>query len=159
MPHARSSKSLQPNRSDLTKPTSQTVPGQGYGVAAEQRAAQQQIPMGTPPAPSPSGAGPGPGAGAPPTPPAPGPPPSPIVPPGSNGSISRPTERPNEPVTHGLPMGPGAGPEALTGIGAAARQNAVEQGTLTHLLTSMAQSPGATSAVKDLAARALGGAM
>jgi hypothetical protein len=27
--------------------------------------------------------------------------------------MDAPTNRPNEPVTHGLPTGPGAGPEAL----------------------------------------------
>src|ERR1017187_9642011 len=135
MPHARASRSLTPNRSDLTRPTAQAVPGQGYGEAAQQRAAQQQIPMGLPSAPGPSSPGAGPG-GAPPTPP-PGPP---IPEPMSNGPLTRPTERPNEPVTHGLPMGPGGGPEVLQGVGAAARQGSVEQGTLTHLLTSMASN-------------------
>jgi hypothetical protein len=56
-------------------------------------------------------------------------------------------------------MGPGGGPEALDGIGGAARQTTIEQGTLSHLLTTMAQNPMASSAVKDLAARAQGGAM
>ena len=56
-------------------------------------------------------------------------------------------------------MGPGGGPEVLSGIGAADRQSTIEQGTLAHLLTSMAQSPTASSAIKDLAARAQGGAM
>lgn len=76
---------------------------------------------------------------------------------GAAGPLDRPSERPNEPVTHGLPMGPGGGPEVLDGVGAAARQGAIEQGTLTHLLTSLAAQPGATSAIKDLAARAQGG--
>lgn len=149
MPHARSS-SLKPNRSDLTKPTSTTVPGQGYGEAAQQRAAQQQIPMGPPPAPagasSPSPAGPMsaiPGA--------------PLV--GASGSLTRPTERPNEPVTHGLPVGPGGGPEILDGIGGAARQNAIEQGTLSHLLSSLAAQPGSSTAIRDLAARAQSGVL
>src|ERR1019366_4440764 len=171
MPHARAARSLTPNRSDLTRPTAQAVPGQGYGEAAQQRAAQQQIPMGLPSAPGPSSPGAGPG-GAPPTPRAPSPPgggpggapptppPGPPIPePMSNGPLTRPTERPNEPVTHGLPMGPGGGPEVLQGVGAAARQGSVEQGTLTHLLTSMASNPNASSAIKDLAARAQGGAM
>jgi hypothetical protein len=153
MPHARSSgNKLQPNRSDLTRPTSQAVPGQEYGEAAQQRSAQQAIPMGQPPLPTPQ-------AQSAPTSQGPmsalsG---APMV--GANGPLTRPTERPNEPVTHGLPMGPGGGPEVLDGIGAAAREGAVEQGTLSHLLTSIAASPGATSAIKDLAARAQGGAM
>lgn len=35
------------------------------------------------------------------------------TPPGSMGAFSRPTERPGEPVTAGLPSGPGPGPEVL----------------------------------------------
>jgi hypothetical protein len=151
MPHARASRQLQPNRADLTQPSAQAVPNQPYGVAAAQRAAAQAIPMGQPPL----------GAAPTQTPPQAQPqaPTQPLAVPGGNGPLSRPTERPNEPVTHGLPMGPGAGPEALQGVGAAARQGAVEQGTLTHLLTSLAAQPNATSAIKDLAARAQGGAM
>ena len=160
MPHARSSSSQRyPNRSDLFKPSIVRVPGQGYGEQAQQVAAQQAIPSGPPPIP---------GAGAPPAPTISGPTPSPqpvatnplpLAVPGANGALSRPTERPNEPVTTGLPMGPGAGPEALQGIGAAARQQNVEQGTLVHLLGSLAAQPGASSAIQDLAARAQSGAM
>ena len=152
------SRPLTPNRSDLTRPTSTTVPGQGYGEAAQQRAAQQAIPMGSPPIA---------GGSSPAAPSAPaqqpqlqdvlaaaqahnGP---------GNLPLTRPTERPNEPVTHGLPVGPGAGPEALGGVGAAARENVVEQGTLRNLLTNIAAAPGATSAIRDLAARAQGGVM
>ena len=153
MPHARASRSLQPNRADLTRPTVQQVPGQGYGEAAAQRSAMQAIPLPTPQAPG----GAAPAAVAPPAGPMSALPGAPMV--GANGPLTRPTERPNEPVTHGLPMGPGAGPEALQGVGATARETAVEQGTLTHLLTNLAATPGATSAIKDLAARAQGGAM
>jgi len=78
---------------------------------------------------------------------------------GASGPLTRPTERPTEPVTHGLPMGPGAGPEALDGIGAAARQNVIEQGTLSHLLSSLAAQPGSTTAIRDLAARAQSGVL
>lgn len=39
-------------------------------------------------------------------------------PPGDQG-LTAPTARPAEPVTHGLPVGPGAGPEAVGGVGAA----------------------------------------
>jgi len=42
----------------------------------------------------------------------PGPPPTDAM-----GPFDGPTERPDEPVTAGLPMGPGPGPEALTGVG------------------------------------------
>lgn len=34
-------------------------------------------------------------------------------PPPPRQPFNRPTERPNEPVTHGLPFGPGGGPEVL----------------------------------------------
>ena len=78
--------------------------------------------------------------------------------PGDGALLSAPTARPNEPVTHGLPGGPGAGPEALTGVGAAARENAVEQGTLKNLLTNLSTQPNASSAVKALAALATSGA-
>lgn len=156
---ARATRQLQPNRADLTRPTSSTVPNQTYGEAAQQRAAQQAIPMGQPPI-----------AGGTAPPPSPsGPPQQPqlqdvlAAAQAHNGPgdrpFTRPTERPNEPVTSGLPMGPGPGPESLQGVGAAARQNVIEQGTLSHLLTSMASQPNSTSAIRDLAARAQTGVM
>ncbi len=161
MPHKRAARQLQPNRADLTQPSAQAVPDQPYGVAAQQRQAMNAIPLPIRQQAQPvsSQASPAPGSG--PSTPAPGVPSAlpgaPMV--GANGPLTRPTERPNEPVTHGLPVGPGAGPEALQGVGAAARQGAVEQGTLTHLLTSLAAGPNATSAIKDLAARAQSGVM
>ena len=87
------------NRRDLQtqKPTAAT--GQTYGAAGAQLAAQRAVPLagtaaGVPPAPP---GAPGISTAAPPPPP----------------DLYRPTERPGEPVTHGLPTGPGAGPEAL----------------------------------------------
>lgn len=78
---------------------------------------------------------------------------------GAGAPLDRPTERPDEPVTHGLPVGPGGGPQVLNGIGGAAREGAVEQGTLTNLLQHLSTQPGATSAIQDLASRAMGGAV
>lgn len=94
------------NRTDLQQ-APRAVPGQTYGTAGAQLQAQSQIPL--------SGGGPNAtptigqsaptggmgslGAGAAP---------------GSLGPLHAPTGRPNEPVTHGLATGPGAGPEALT---------------------------------------------
>lgn len=79
------------NRTDLQNPTKKmavtAAPGQTYGEAGAQRAAQQAVPMGTPQAP--------------------------VVAPGSLGPLDRPTERPLEPVTAGNPMGAGPGAEAL----------------------------------------------
>ena len=158
MPHKRASRPLQANRSDLTQPAAQAVPNQPYGEAAQQKVAMQAIPLPNQQQARSPAAG---GASASSTGPTPGVPSAvsgaPMV--GSAGPLTRPTERPNEPVTHGLPVGPGGGPEALQGIGAAARQGAVEQGTLSHLLTSLASGPNATLAIKDLAARANAGVM
>ena len=80
-----------PNRTDLQNPTKKmavtAAPGQTYGEAGAQRAAQQAVPMGTPQAP--------------------------VVAPGSLGPLNRPTERPLEPVTAGNQLGAGPGVEAL----------------------------------------------
>lgn len=158
MPHKRAARPLQANRSDLTQPSAQAVPNQPYGVAAQQRMAMNAIPLPNQQQARPSSPAAGGAASSLPTPGVPsavqG---APMV--GANGPLTRPSERPNEPVTHGLPVGPGAGPEALQGVGAAARQGAVEQGTLSHLLTSLAAGPNATSAIKDLAARANSGVL
>jgi len=75
-----------PQRTDLNMaPTA--VPGQTYGEAGAQIAAQRAVPM-----------------GAPATPAAPT---APTSTPGQYGPLDRPTERPNEPVTAGAPFGPG----------------------------------------------------
>lgn len=153
-----------PNRSDLAGPAPvTTAPGQQYGARAEQQAAQNAIPTGTPSQPPQTPGAPASSAATPAPQGAPGPADLAAMVQGHNGpgdqSLTRPTERPNEPVTHGLPVGPGGGPEALQGIGAAARDSTVEQGTLKNLLGNMAAAPGATSAIRDLAARAAAGAM
>lgn len=152
MPRGRASApSVGNTRIDQVQPQPiSTVPGQPYGAAAEQQQAQQIAPMSGGGLPPPAGAGGGDlmamlqqhVAGAP-----------------QRGPLVRPTERPNEPVTAGLPMGPGAGPEALTGVGALARQSAVSNnGTLGNLLQTLATQPSASAAMRDLASRALGGA-
>lgn len=84
-------------RTDLNIVRKQTVPGQQYGQQAAQQAAMSAVPMGTPVAPSPAG-----GTGA-----APAAPPPPLTP------LSAASARPDEPVTAGLPLGPGPGPEVL----------------------------------------------
>ena len=73
-------------RTDLNMAPS-SVPGQTYGEAGAQMAAQRAVPMGAPAAPSA--------------------PKAPTVAPGQYGPLDRPTERPNEPVTAGAPFGPG----------------------------------------------------
>jgi hypothetical protein len=86
------------NRSDMTQ-APRAVPGQTYGDAGQQIAAQQAVPL--PQQAPPPAAGQG----------------SPGVPGGPSGApltpIGAPTQRPGEPLTTGIPTGPGAGPEAL----------------------------------------------
>src|SRR5574343_29506 len=92
----------------------QTAAGQAYGVAGEQKAAMSQVPLANNSfAPAASGAVPPP-AGSP----APVDPMEQAVqaalamtPP--SGSVLGETARPDEPLTHGLPSGPGGGPEVL----------------------------------------------
>ena len=86
-----------PNRSDLRNPAKKiaktAAKGQAYGQAGAQLAAQAAVPM----APSPTAA-------------IPQAPQAPAVQPGGLGAFSRPTERPNEPVTAGASFGPGPTP-------------------------------------------------
>lgn len=82
-----------PNRTDMTQPV-RVATGQTYGRAGEQADAQRALPL---PAPAP-----------PPAPPAQG-----TVTAGPLTPLNAPTQRPNEPLTAGLPTGPGPGPEIL----------------------------------------------
>ena len=104
-----------PNRTDLNNPAKKlavtTVPGQTYGEAGVQRRAQQAVPMG-----------------------APQPPqtqqqqrqPLPVTP------LTAPTERPDEPITAGNPLGAGPGMESLPqpmpmGTAPGSRQDLINQ--------------------------------
>jgi hypothetical protein len=120
------------NRTDLNMPIS-TVPNQEYGMATAQRQAQQAIPMAASPSSAPQVA---PQAARPPAPA-----------PGSLPHIA-PTQRPDEPVTTGLPFGPGAGPEAM----------GPSSPTLGQSIQSVANNPFASSLSIELAnvARSLG---
>jgi hypothetical protein len=69
----------------------QAATGQTYGEAGKQIAAQRAVPMGAPPTQVPAQA------------------PRPM--PGSLGSLTRPTDRPDEPITAGADFG--AGPSSL----------------------------------------------
>lgn len=75
------------------------VTGLPYGQNQELNSEQAAAPLAQTPGPGAAAPSPGPGSAMPP-------PPTPF---------SAPTERPNEPVTAGAPMGPGPGPEALGG--------------------------------------------
>jgi hypothetical protein len=97
-----------PNRTDLSvnkgPVPNQPYPmsgSQGYGEQKAMMDSQRAMPVSSPAAPGPAGP-PGMPVGQP------GPAP------GSWGAFNRPTERPNEPITHGLPNGPGGGPEVMT---------------------------------------------
>lgn len=86
------------NRSDLSVPKAQFT-GQAYGAAKAQADAQAAVPV---------AAAPGDQAAAQAArQPAPGPNP------GTLGGLLDPTARPDEPLTAGLPTGPGVGPEGL----------------------------------------------
>ncbi len=106
------------NRSDLRVPNMQ-APSPQYGVRAQQQAAQRAVPIAAPatdvpPPPTapaggaaPAGAGGALGGGGA----------LPVLP-GQVTPLDAPTERPDEPVTAGVPLGPGPGPEALGPLGA-----------------------------------------
>jgi hypothetical protein len=74
------------NRTDLMRQPVKTSPSPEYGTAVRQAEAQRAVPL----------------AAAPPPPV-----------PGAAGPLDRPSERPSEPITAGMPMGPGPGPEVL----------------------------------------------
>lgn len=85
------------NRTDLNAQPVRVAPSKQYGQGAAQEAAQKIVPLantagGGAPAPMPMPAGPVPG---------------------DHGPFNRPTDMPQQPVTTGLPFGPGPGPEAL----------------------------------------------
>jgi hypothetical protein len=83
------------NRTDLNvaKLPATAAPGQTYGQAGQQLAAQSAVPMGQQPTTTP-------GAATPPTA-------APGVTPGSLGPLTAPTARPDEPLTAGAPFGAG----------------------------------------------------
>lgn len=115
-----------PQRTDLALPVA-AAEGLPYGDAGKLKAAQRAVPM----APAPAAA---PGAPAQPVP-------------GAAGPLLRPTERPNEPVTAGMPIGPGPGKEALSPL----TQNPGGGSTVGGLLSGLAGAPGATDEIQQLA--------
>jgi hypothetical protein len=151
-----------PNRTDLAGPVpNQAAPGQTYGRVQDEQAAQRQVPVAPPPvvtglpggpnAPAPPGSGlPAPGGGAAGAPPFAAP--APGRAPGELPWLG-PSQRPNEPITAGLPMGPGPGPEALTGLMA----QGADHTNATQLLQQLARIPGASKEVQQLAQYAASG--
>lgn len=130
------------NRTDLNTERSlpvRAVPGQTYGQVQAQTEAQRAVPMAPSPQPS--------GLPAPAAPGGPSMPALPPTPPGAAGPLTRPTERPLEPVTAGIASGPGPGPEALPPPPAAATAK------VSALLAAAAASTGSPT-LSNLAARA-----
>lgn len=93
-----------PNRTDMHQPI-KAAPGGEYGSVTALKDAQKVVPLpnanavAPPSSPSPIQSAPGGGGVAP-----------------GDINFGGPTQRPDEPVTNGLPVGPGQGPEAL-GLG------------------------------------------
>jgi hypothetical protein len=127
------------NRSDLNAAT-RTVPGQEYGRQAAQRQAMQSLPMAAAPmAPQ----APAPAAGQ--VPPSQIPMPQQSAAPQEPLLFDHPTERPDEPITHGLPVGPGAGPEVLGFMQAGAPRPVESE------IQQMAMSPQASPELQRMA--------
>jgi hypothetical protein len=105
-------------RHDTVMPTQpvQAPTGMAYGAHAESVAAQNALPLpqAPPPGAAPTG-GPATGGGPPPGSPfgAAVDAASAMQPPDPTQILSAPTARPGEPLTHGMPFGPGGGPEVL----------------------------------------------
>jgi len=90
------------NRTDLNQPV-QVAPSKEYGQGVQQAAAQRAIPL-----PNAAAQAPAPGPMSAPSAPVSGPMP------GELGPLDAPSQRPGEHVSTGLPVGPGAGPEAIS---------------------------------------------
>lgn len=120
------------NRSDLNGPKPPGTPlpvtaaaGQPYGARKAQEDAQRAVPMAAGlPAPAPT-----------------------QVP-----SLAEPSSRPDEPVTSGLPMGPGAGPEALTAF-PADQSGVADLASYLPMLEFIASQPGSSPQTRQLVRR------
>src|ERR1035438_5875476 len=99
MPRARQP-SVANNRTDLLTPSGpkrvMTSPGQEQGKQTAQEQSQAILPIGTPPVATPAG------GGAPQAAPTPGAPPAPSGPLPGELPWLHPSNRPNEPITHGM---------------------------------------------------------
>lgn len=131
------------NRSDLNSPKVPTIVPKGaqYGQRAALEMSQRELP---PAAGNPGQAAP---VGAPAAPGGPGGAPGGMGGPVSLPAFNRPSERPGEPMTHGLPIGAGAGPEVL----------GMAPNNVGQLLDQLARQPYASPAIQSLAAYVRGG--
>lgn len=64
-------------------------------------------------------------------------------------SLYAPTERPQEPITSGIPLGPGPGPEVM----GMASQDSTQYANAYQIFQQLASSPDASSTLKYLAQR------
>lgn len=112
-----------------------TLPDAQYGEAQNYKQIQQGAPI--PRIAPPSGGSMSPPAGG-------GQPAPPQLTP-----IGAPTQRPGEPVTHGSPLGPGAGPEALGNLSAPV---STQYTSARDAIAAMAASPNASPQIKSIAA-------
>ena len=88
----RTGKGAKPNRTDMNQ-AAPTGKDREYGANAADQAALDQQPMGPQPSAAPAGGE------------------QPILP-GQLGSLTAPTNRPGEPITNGIDLGPGRGSDA-----------------------------------------------
>lgn len=139
------------NRSDLNTNRGalpvMAATGQQYGKATAQREAQRALPMGAPPPPAV-----GPVASSPAT--------GPTVPgqlPGQLVPLDAPSQRPNEPVTAGVPVGAGGGPELLGRL--AQSEDGVEDLAMyLPMLEFIASQPGTSAQTRNFVRRLRGAA-
>jgi hypothetical protein len=133
------------NRADLNSPKVPTIVPKGaqYGQRQALETSQRVLPpaAGNPGQPAPVGA-----------------PATPVGAPGAPGAaagpvnlpaFNRPSERPGEPVTHGLPIGAGGGPEVM----------GMPPNNLGQLLDQLSRQPFASPAIQQLAALVKSGRM
>lgn len=146
-------------RTDLNRPTQavKVAPSQQYGQGAQQIAAQKAIPL---PNSAPIPTGPPPQA-MPPGPPAQVAPPSPML--GDLGALDRPTDRPSEPLTAGMSIGTGGGPDTLSQapesmgpVDGALKVDLAQMRNYLPALELMASAPDASDTTRNLVRRIRG---
>ena len=123
------------------------APGQQYGKGVEQRDAQRAVPMaGRPVTPAPTSS-----AVASRRPP-------PGINPGELTPLDAPSARPGEPVTSGMSMGAGSGPEVLGGLAPKAENGVEDLAPYLPMLEFMASQPNASSQTRNFVRRLRGAA-
>jgi len=125
-----------PQRTDLSLPKV-TVPGQDYGKQQAQMTAMQSVPMAQ------GEMAPAQMAAAMPTQQATPQVPTPLQ--SAELKFLHPSDRPDEPITHGIDIGPGGGSEVL------APPHPMAQAPNASMLQQMAMAPGATADIKQMA--------